>query len=164
MRIGRLVCILLAGGVAIAAEEAAPAAPDFLSVRVVENTAYLGRAGLRTLLLEQREAVGGAVGTSEIAPAARVPTLAHTVGRLAPSVSRELKLAQHGQLDRGQVVKAVDQHAGPVAGDVEVISQRLLGQPADARRVGPQFALQVPLIGVIEIGYLAQAWLEAMTR
>ena len=58
--------------------------------------AYLGRAGLRTLLLEQRETVGGAVGTSEIAPSAWVPTLAHTVGRLTPSVARELELSKHG--------------------------------------------------------------------
>ena len=57
---------------------------------------YLGRAGLRTLLLEQRQLVGGAVGTSEIAPSARVPTLAHTVGRLTPAVARELGLASHG--------------------------------------------------------------------
>ncbi len=58
--------------------------------------AYLGRAGLRTLLLEQRESVGGALGTSEIAPSARVPTLAHTVGRLTPAVARELELSKHG--------------------------------------------------------------------
>ena len=59
-------------------------------------SAYLARAGLRTLLLEQRDAVGGAVGTTEIAPSARVPTLAHTVGRLAPTVARELGLAGRG--------------------------------------------------------------------
>ncbi len=28
--------------------------------------AYLGRAGLKTLLLEKRESVGGAIGTSEV--------------------------------------------------------------------------------------------------
>ncbi len=58
--------------------------------------AYLGRAGLRTLLLEQRQTVGGAVGTSEIAPSARVPRLAHTVGRLTPAIARELQLSRHG--------------------------------------------------------------------
>ena len=58
--------------------------------------AYLGRAGLRVLLLEGRDSVGGLVGTSEVAPRARVPTLAHTVGRLAPVVARELRLAGHG--------------------------------------------------------------------
>jgi phytoene dehydrogenase-like protein len=57
---------------------------------------YLARGGLRTLLLEQRERVGGALQTSEIAPLARVASLAHTVGRLAPAVARELDLARHG--------------------------------------------------------------------
>ncbi len=58
--------------------------------------AYLGRAGLRTLLLEKREIVGGALVTSELAAAARVPALVHTVGRLAASVARELGLSNHG--------------------------------------------------------------------
>ena len=50
------------------------------------------KAGLRTLVLERRERVGGAAETSELAPGARVPTLAHTVGRLRPSVVRDLDL------------------------------------------------------------------------
>jgi phytoene dehydrogenase-like protein len=60
------------------------------------TAAYLGRAGLRTVVLERREAVGGATATSELAPGARVPTLAHTVGRLRPSMVRELGLKRHG--------------------------------------------------------------------
>ncbi len=58
--------------------------------------AYLGRAGLRTLLLEKRDTPGGALGTSEVTPGARVPTLAHTVGRLTASVARDLDLGRHG--------------------------------------------------------------------
>jgi phytoene dehydrogenase-like protein len=57
---------------------------------------YLAKGGQRTLLLERRGEVGGAVGTSELVPGARVPTLAHTVGRLSPMVARELDLARHG--------------------------------------------------------------------
>ncbi len=60
------------------------------------TAAYLARGGVRTLVLERRDAVGGAVGTSELAPGLRVPTLAHTVGRLRPSVHRELDLKRHG--------------------------------------------------------------------
>jgi len=60
------------------------------------TAAYLGRAGLRTLVLERRERVGGAASTTELAPGLRVPTLAHTVGRLRPSVARELDLRAHG--------------------------------------------------------------------
>ena len=57
------------------------------------TAAYLGRAGLRTVVLERRETLGGAATTSELAPGARVPTLAHTVGRLRPSVVRDLDLS-----------------------------------------------------------------------
>jgi phytoene dehydrogenase-like protein len=58
--------------------------------------AYLAQGGLRTLLLEQREHVGGALDTTALAPGARLPLLAHTVGRLAPHVVHELGLLRHG--------------------------------------------------------------------
>lgn len=60
------------------------------------TAAYLAKGGLRTLVLEQRDRVGGAADTSELAPGIRVPTLAHTVGRLRPSIQRELGLGRHG--------------------------------------------------------------------
>jgi phytoene dehydrogenase-like protein len=59
------------------------------------TAAYLGKAGIRTLILERRDVVGGAAETSELAPGVRVPTLAHTVGRLRPSVVRDLGLKTH---------------------------------------------------------------------
>jgi len=58
--------------------------------------AYLARGGLNVLVLEARDRVGGATVTEEIAPNVRMPTLAHTVGRLRPSVARELDLTRHG--------------------------------------------------------------------
>ncbi|HJW22414.1 MAG TPA: NAD(P)/FAD-dependent oxidoreductase, partial [Candidatus Limnocylindrales bacterium] len=58
--------------------------------------AYLARGGLRTLVLERRERVGGAAETSELGPGVRVPTAAHTVGRLRPSVARDLGLRAQG--------------------------------------------------------------------
>ena len=58
--------------------------------------AYLARGGRRVLVLEARDRVGGAAVTEEIAPGVRGPALAHTVGRLRPSVARELGLAGHG--------------------------------------------------------------------
>ncbi len=48
------------------------------------------------LVLEARDRIGGATVTEELAPGVRVPSLAHTVGRLRPSVARELGLAKHG--------------------------------------------------------------------
>jgi phytoene dehydrogenase-like protein len=80
------------------------------------TAAYLGRAGLRTVVLERRETVGGAAATSELAPGARVPTLAHTVGRLRPSVVRELGLKRHGLSLVGPDVRAFA--PGPDGGSV----------------------------------------------
>jgi phytoene dehydrogenase-like protein len=60
------------------------------------TAAYLARSGLRTLVLERAEAVGGAASTTELAPGARVPTLAHNVGRLRGSIWRDLELRRHG--------------------------------------------------------------------
>jgi phytoene dehydrogenase-like protein len=58
--------------------------------------AYLGKAGLRTVVLERRERVGGGLATSEIAPGARVPALACTVGRFRASIARDLDLYSQG--------------------------------------------------------------------
>ncbi|HTK44323.1 MAG TPA: NAD(P)/FAD-dependent oxidoreductase [Patescibacteria group bacterium] len=59
-------------------------------------SAYIARAGLRTLVLERRDRVGGAADTTRLAKGVRVPTLAHTVGRLRPSVQKDLDLKRHG--------------------------------------------------------------------
>jgi phytoene dehydrogenase-like protein len=59
------------------------------------TAAYLAKAGHRTLVLERRGRVGGAAETSTLG-GARVPRLAHTVGRLRPSVVRDLDLKSHG--------------------------------------------------------------------
>ena len=55
----------------------------------------VARAGLKTLVLERRPSVGGAAITEELHPGFRVSTLAHTA-QLAPSVSDDLRLADHG--------------------------------------------------------------------
>jgi phytoene dehydrogenase-like protein len=60
------------------------------------SAAYLAGAGLRTLVLERRDRVGGSADTSVLAPGVRVPAVADTVGRLRPSVARDLDLRGHG--------------------------------------------------------------------
>ena len=60
------------------------------------TAAYLAKGGLRTLVLEKRERVGGAADTTQLAKRIRVPTLAHTVGRLRASVQKDLELSRHG--------------------------------------------------------------------
>jgi len=58
--------------------------------------AYLARAGLRTLVLERRDIVGGCCVTEEIAPGCRVSTTSYVASMLRPEVIAELKLANHG--------------------------------------------------------------------
>jgi phytoene dehydrogenase-like protein len=58
--------------------------------------AYMARAGLKVLVLEARDRIGGSTVTEELSPGVRVPSLAHTVGRLRPSIARELELGIHG--------------------------------------------------------------------
>jgi Phytoene dehydrogenase and related proteins len=58
--------------------------------------AYLGRAGLSTLVLERRDIVGGCCVTEEIAPGCRVSTTSYIASMLRPEVISELKLAEHG--------------------------------------------------------------------
>ena len=57
--------------------------------------AMLARAGLRTIVLERRDLVGGCAATDEIAPGFRVPTLAHRMA-IDRTVLRELQLERHG--------------------------------------------------------------------
>lgn len=83
-----------------AAPARAAAAWDAIVIGAGHNAlvtaAYLAKGGLRTLVLERRDRVGGAADTTELAPGIRVPALAHTVGRLRPSVQRDLDLKRHG--------------------------------------------------------------------
>jgi phytoene dehydrogenase-like protein len=58
--------------------------------------AYLAKAGRRVLILERRDQVGGILAEQEMSPGLRVPALVHTVGRLWPSVIRDLRLESHG--------------------------------------------------------------------
>lgn len=101
--------------------------------------AYLGRAGLRTLVLERREHVGGAAETTELSRRIRVPTLAHTVGRLRPSVARDLKLMGHGLSLVAPEVRVFAPQAGGRAvtlwADRKRTAEALRGwSPSDAER------------------------------
>ena len=58
--------------------------------------ALLAGAGMRTLLLEARDTLGGPAETRELWPGVRVPAGAHSVGRFSPAVARRLDLKAHG--------------------------------------------------------------------
>jgi phytoene dehydrogenase-like protein len=58
--------------------------------------AYLARAGLKTLVLERREVVGGCCVTEEIAPGCRASTTSYIASMLRPEVIRDLNLKKAG--------------------------------------------------------------------
>ncbi len=57
---------------------------------------YLGKAGLRTLVLERRHVVGGAAVTEEFHPGYRNSIASYVVSLLRPEVIRDLELREHG--------------------------------------------------------------------
>src|SRR5687768_7128947 len=56
---------------------------------------YLAKSGLKTLVLERREIVGGAAVTEEIHPGFRCSTLAYSTAPLSPHVVKDLELSRH---------------------------------------------------------------------
>jgi phytoene dehydrogenase-like protein len=57
---------------------------------------YLARAGLRVLVLERRDVVGGACVTEETFPGFKVSTAAYVNSLFHPAIVRDLNLAAHG--------------------------------------------------------------------
>src|SRR5205085_4597853 len=58
--------------------------------------AYLAMAGLKVVVLERRDVVGGAAVTEEFHPGFRNSTASYTVSLLNPKVIADLRLAFHG--------------------------------------------------------------------
>jgi phytoene dehydrogenase-like protein len=58
--------------------------------------AYLGKAGLRVLVVERRAIVGGASTTEEVFPGVRFSRLAYSAGLLRPEVIQDLELPRFG--------------------------------------------------------------------
>jgi phytoene dehydrogenase-like protein len=56
---------------------------------------YLAKAGLKPIVLERRETVGGGAVTGEVYPGFRMPVLAHHTP-IRETVAREMNLAAHG--------------------------------------------------------------------
>ena len=60
------------------------------------SAAYLARAGLKTIFLEQRHVLGGAAVTEELFPGFRFSVFSYVVSLLRPEIIRELQLPRHG--------------------------------------------------------------------
>jgi phytoene dehydrogenase-like protein len=57
---------------------------------------YLGKAGLKTLVLEKRKIVGGAAVTEEIHSGYRISTISYVVSLLQSEIIEDLELKAHG--------------------------------------------------------------------
>jgi phytoene dehydrogenase-like protein len=60
------------------------------------SAAYLARAGMKTLVLEQRHVLGGAAVTEELFPGFRFSVFSYVVSLLRPEIIRDLQLPKHG--------------------------------------------------------------------
>jgi phytoene dehydrogenase-like protein len=60
------------------------------------TAAYLGKAGLKVLVLERRAEVGGGLATEEAHPGFRYASCAHSCGLIHPQVRRDLELGKRG--------------------------------------------------------------------
>lgn len=57
---------------------------------------YLGKAGFKTLVLERRPVVGGAVVTEEICPGYSISTISYVVSLLQEKIIKDLELKKNG--------------------------------------------------------------------
>lgn len=112
---------------------------------------YLARAGLRPLVLERREIVGGAAVTEAIAPGYRCSTLAHATGPVRESVVRDMQLVRRGirfvRPDPRLIALSADGRALPFATDVERAAAAIRSfSESDAERY-PEFCQTVSRLG-----------------
>ncbi|MEM7799241.1 MAG: NAD(P)/FAD-dependent oxidoreductase [Chloroflexota bacterium] len=62
------------------------------------NASYLAKAGLNTLVLEQRPFVGGAAITEELLPGYKFTTFSYALSLIRPDICQELNLVEHGMM------------------------------------------------------------------
>ena len=60
------------------------------------NASYLAKSGLRTLIVERRDFVGGAAITEELRPGFKFTTFSYALSLLRPNIIHDLGLVKHG--------------------------------------------------------------------
>ena len=112
--------------------------------------AYLARAGLRTLVAERRELVGGACTTEEFSPGFRASPGAYVLSLLRPAVWRDFRLRARGLevLEAGPTLNVFRDGALLALADDEAATARELARfaPADGKAYAP-FAAEMRAIG-----------------
>jgi len=91
--------------------------------------AYLANAGLRVVVLEQHEILGGAAVTQEFHPGFRASTFSYLMSLLHPKIIDDLKLCEHGL-----VVLPCSDMFSPLGGDDYIVYSD------DVRRTQESFA------------------------
>jgi phytoene dehydrogenase-like protein len=97
------------------------------------TAAFLAKAGLKPLVLERVDRIGGCATTSEIVPGFRCPTLAHRAA-IEPAIVRALDLERHGL----RIVRLAALVSAPAA------DGRALTLWADTARAAREIALFSP--------------------
>lgn len=112
---------------------------------------YLAKAGLKPLVLERREIVGGACVTEEFHPGFRCSTLASSIGPLLPQIVSDLQLQHHGVdfITPALQVSALNLNAAPVFiyEDVKRTSDELARASANDAARYPEFVATFQRIG-----------------
>jgi phytoene dehydrogenase-like protein len=113
--------------------------------------AMLGQAGLRTLLLEQRDEVGGCATWHQLAPGFHMPTLAHRTGPLRADVVEQLHLARHGLAFSPQPIRCTalspDGRALPIFADPAQASAAMGDWSARDAAAWPEFTRSLSRLG-----------------
>lgn len=112
---------------------------------------YLAKAGLKTLVLERREVIGGAAVTEELYPGFRCSTLAHTAGPLSQSVVDDLDLQRFGFQSLAPDVRVLaltsDGRSLSIYNDVEKTRQELQSFSSKDADAYPEFITSFERIG-----------------
>jgi phytoene dehydrogenase-like protein len=120
----------------------------------------LAKAGLKPLVLERRDRIGGALATSDIHPGFRCPALAHALPPWPPALVRELGLDRRGvELLHGEprlFAPGDDGRYLVLYGDAERSAQGIAGLSAADARVYPEFQRALTRIGSFLSALLAR--------
>ncbi|HSG66554.1 MAG TPA: NAD(P)/FAD-dependent oxidoreductase [Gammaproteobacteria bacterium] len=122
---------------------------------------YLARAGLKVVVFERADCVGGAAVTEEFHPGFRNSVASYTVSLLAPTVIADMALARHGlRIVPRPMANFVPQHAG--AG-LELHADGAKTREAIARhssRDAQRYSAYAAELASIA-GFVRACWLEA---